>query len=177
MPLIVQEAVNLICGDDAANPEASKHHNLESIQLPTLEDVTTEHHAGGSYGAVQLAGFGIKAFEPTFKLKGHDLQVMSMFGLPYRSPFTVYGLLRDKAKQRAVEVKSVLECKLTKYAPDDFKRGDDFGHDCAMMEVFRYAIYLDNAEHLYFDYLSSQFRVNGQDRIADERRILRLPGS
>jgi P2 family phage contractile tail tube protein len=111
--LFFHEATNLFVGDNG--PNNSKHLSLESVKLPTLEEITADHHAGGAIGAVKIGGLGLNALEVSFKIKGYDPQIMSQFGLGNRGrlPFTIYGAVRDKKAGRLVELKAVLEGRLT----------------------------------------------------------------
>lgn len=172
--LVLQEAVNLMVGD--GDVDNSKHLNLASISLPNLEEVTAQHHAGGSIGEIEVGGLGIKALQPTFKINGWDPQVMRQFGLGSRvlMPFTVYGLLRDKLTGDKIEVKAVIRGRMTKLSGDAFKRGDLMGHDHSIQEVMHYELYYNGEELYYFDFKTSLWRVGGVIANADERAALRI---
>jgi len=175
MPLLIQEAVNLYVGDDA--PNANKRNNLASIKLPTLEEITSSHHAGGALGAIEVGGLGLAALEATFKQTGWDPQTLSQFGLGQRGriPYTCYGLVRNKdITNKAIEVKAIMWGRLARIESDEFSRGDNLiGHDHTIKEILRYAVYFDGAEKYYYDWENGTWRVDGVDQNADERRILR----
>jgi phage tail tube protein FII len=175
MPLLIQEAANLYVGDDT--PNANKRNNLTSLKLPTLEEISASHHAGGAIGEIEVGGLGLRALQLTFKLAGHDPQVQSQFGLGQRGrqPFTTYGLIRDKGiSNRAIEVKAIAWGRLGRIEGDEFTRGDSLlGHDHMVHEILRYGVWFDGAEKYYYDWETGTWRVDGVDQNADERSILR----
>ena len=177
MPLFIHEAVNLFCGDDG--PDNSKHLNLESIKLPTLEEISQEHYGGGAIGQIAVGGLGLKTLECTFKLKGYDPQTMSQFGLssPVRKPYTCYGAIRDKKSGRAIEVKAIMEARLGKIEGDEHKRGDLLGHDHMLHELLHYELSFDGREKYYYDFFTSDWRVDGISQNTDLRNILRISGA
>ena len=79
--IFVMEAGNLFCGDH--DPSASKHLTLNELQLPALQEIYQEHHAGGSRVQIEVA-VGIQKLEPTFKLAGWDPELLTRFGLGTR---------------------------------------------------------------------------------------------
>jgi len=175
MPLLIQEGTNLYVGDDA--PNANKRNNLSSIQLPTMEEISSTHHAGGAIGEIEVGGLGLKAFQATFKVAGWDPQIMSQFGLGTRGriPYTSYGLIRDKGiSNRAIEVKAIMWGRLGKIEGEAFERGDKIlGHDHMIHEILRYIVYFDKQEKWYYDWETGTWRVDGVDQNQDERDILR----
>lgn len=177
MALFIQEAVNLFVGD--SGPDNSKHLTLESIKLPSLEEVTQSYTPGGSIGEIKVSGFGLKALESTFKVKGYDPQIMSQFGMNSRGrmPFTVYGAIRDKKGNGYVELKAVMEGRLIKIDGDDLQRAELAGHDHAIDEIWHYELHWAGKEKYYYDFLSSEWRVDGVSQDSARRNILRIPGA
>jgi P2 family phage contractile tail tube protein len=175
MPLLIQEGANLYVGDDT--PNANKRNNLASIKLPTMEEITATHHAGGAIGAINVGGLGLSPLEATFKQTGWDPQTLSQFGLGQRGrqPYTCYGIVRDKGiSNRAIEVKAIMWARLTRIESDEFTRGDSLlGHDHTLSEILRYGVWFDGAEKYYYDWEAGTWRVDGVDQNADERSILR----
>lgn len=177
MPLFIQEAVNLFVGDDG--PNNSKHLVLEGLKLPTLEEIAQKHYAGGAIGEIEVGGLGLKALQSTFKIKGYDPQIMSQFGLGTRAnmPFTIYGAIRDKKGNSYKELKAVLHGRLAKVEVDDMKRGELIGADHMIHEIVHYELFWDKAEKYYYDYFTSEWRVDGASQNAAIRNILRIPGN
>jgi P2 family phage contractile tail tube protein len=174
MSIIIQEGQSLTCGD--TGPGNVKYNNLDSMQLPDLEEISEAHHAGGSKGEVEWGNLGMKALQPTFKIKGHDPQLVGLIGQQKRTIWTARGILRDKQTQVPTGVRAVIEARLGKIGQDGFERGKILGHDHGMNEVVAYALYYDEREVYYWSFFEVAFRVNGVDQLADERRLLGLPG-
>ena len=172
--IYVLEAANLFCCDH--DPSASKHLTLNELQLPALQEIYQEHHAGGSRVQIEVA-VGIQKLEPTFKLAGWDPELLTRFGLGTRDAkvFTAYGVVRDKRTGVAYEAKAIIEGRLGKIEPEAFKRGELMGHDYAINEVMHYELWFGEKEKLFWDFFSGDWRLDGTSQIDDERRILRIP--
>jgi hypothetical protein len=177
MPLFIQEAMNLFVGDNG--PDNSKHLILETVKLPTLEETGQDYIPGGGIGEIAVGGLGLKKLESTFKIKGYDPQVMSQFGLGSRGrlPYTFYGAIRDKKGNRAIELKVIMEGRLAKIEGDDLQRSELIGHDHMIHEIWHYECYWDKKEKYYYDFLGSDWRVDGVSQNDDIRNILRIPGA
>lgn len=174
--LVIQEAMTLFVGDDG--PNNGKHLNLTSIKLPTLEEKSTDHFAGGAIGEISISGLGLSKLESTFKISGYDPQSMSQFGLGSKQqlPFTVYGALRDKQGGNLIELKCIMRGRMTKLEGDESRRGDLLGHDHTIMDIYHYELWYDKKEKYYYDFFTSDWRVDGISQNADVRNILRIGG-
>lgn len=172
--IYIMEAANLFCGDH--DPTASKHLTLSELQLPALQEIFQDHHAGGSRVQIEVA-VGIQKLEPTFKLAGWDPDLLTQFGLgaTRNKVFTAYGVIKDKRTGVSIEAKAVIEGRLGKIEAEAFQRGEMMSHDYAINEVMHYELWFNDREKLYFDFFSSDWRVDGASQNADERRILRIP--
>lgn len=172
--LYIVEAANLFCGDhDAAN---SKHLAIQELKLPNLQEIYTDHHAGGANVQIEI-GVGVQKLEPTFKLVGFDPSLLAQFGLSgkRRLLYTAYGKVTDLRTGEAVELKAVMEGRLGKIEGDAFQRGEAMAHDYAINEVVHYEIHFGGQEKLYWDFWTNAWRVDGVDHREDENRILRIP--
>ncbi|MGA0615952.1 phage major tail tube protein [Paracoccus sp. KR1-242] len=169
----LMEAANLFCGDH--DPTASKHLTLSEMQLPSLTEIFQDHHPGGSLFQVEVS-VGVEKLLPTFKLAGHDPGVLSLFGLgtKRRHTFTSYGVIRDKRTGQALEAKAIIEGRLGSIEPETFQRGEMQSHDYAINEVMHYEFWWAGKEKFYFDFWTSEWRVDGVSQNADENRILRI---
>jgi P2 family phage contractile tail tube protein len=172
--IYIMEAANLFCGDH--DPMASKHLTLTELQLPALQEMYQDHHAGGSRVQIEVA-VGIQKLEPTFKLAGWDPDLLTRFGLgaSRASVFTAYGVVRDKRTGVAHEAKAIMEGRLGKVEADTFQRGEMMGHGYAINEVMHYELWFADREKLYWDFYSTDWRLDGVSQNDDERRILRIP--
>ena len=110
-------------------------------------------------------------------LAGWDPDLLTQFGLgaTARKKFTAYGSVRDKRNGVAIEAKAVLEGRLGTANPEAFQRGELQGFDYAINEILHYELYFEGAEKYYWDFFTTDWRVNGTSQNADERSILRLP--
>lgn len=175
MPYIIQEGASVAVGD--VGPDNIKWQNLDSAQLPDLEEMSEAHHGGGSIGEIEWGSLGIKALAPSFKLKGYDGQVLSQFGQRLRVPYTFRGILRDKRTQKPQGLRAIFYARLGKVSGDAFERGKLMGHDHGLIEVVHYELYLDEKEKFYWDWNEPAWRVDGVNMLADEMRLLALPGT
>lgn len=167
----VMEAANLFCGDH--DPEASKHLTLTELQLPTLQEMYQDHHPGGSRVAIEV-GLGIEKLTATFKLAGFDPDLYTQFGVNDRAQntFTAYGVLRNKRTGAQSQAKAIMRGKLGQIEADAFQRGELAGHNYGINEILHYELYVGGAEKLYWDFFTQEFRQDGRDQNATERRLL-----
>lgn len=175
--LYIMESVNLYCGDH--DRDASKHLTLASLKLPSLEEATADHMAGGSMMGITLGMGVLNALEVTFKLNGYDPHMLTMFGLgkKTREFYTAYGVIRDKRSNKAIEAKSIFQARLGRIEADEFSKGDLLGHDHQLIEIMHYESYFDGAEKHFVDFFNQTWRVDGVSQNEEERRIMRIPGA
>lgn len=170
--LLVQEAVNFFAGDDG--PDNELFASLTEIALPKLEETLVEHHAGGSFHAVEIGGLGMRPLQSTFKCAGWQPKLMSFFGQAQgaQKPFTCYGVVRDKFGGRPIEVKAVMQARLASIEADSFRRGELLGHNYMLGEIMRYELYFDGKEKYWFRF-GQPHRIDGADPYSAENAILR----
>lgn len=173
--LIVNEAFNLFVGD--AGPDNTKHLIIKNLKLPEMEELTQQHHSGGSWGAIDVGGLGMKELMCGFKLTGWDVQTMSQFGINNRVkyPFTAYGNSRSKATGRAIPIKAIMWGRLTKIARPEMKRGDLLEIDHEIKEILHYEEYHDGQEKFWWDWQTDIWRVDGVVQNQDEINNLSIP--
>lgn len=56
--------------------------DIETLKLPTLEEISEAFQPGGSDMEVEITGLGIKALSMQFKLKSHTPETLGLFGGP-----------------------------------------------------------------------------------------------
>jgi uncharacterized protein len=88
--------------------------------------------------------------------------------------FTAYGVIRDKRTGIAIESKAIIEGRLGKIEPDAFQRGELQGHEYTINEVMHYELWFNEKEKLFWDFFSTEWRLDGVSQNDDERRILRV---
>lgn len=169
----IMEQANLFAGDH--DPTASKHLTLTELQLPAMNEIFQDHHPGGSLFQIEV-GLGVEKLLPTFKLAGMDPDMLSLFGLGSKAKrnFTAYGVIRNKRTGEALESKAIIEGRLGKIEAEAFQRGEMMGHDYAINEVTHYELWWAGAEKFYWDFWTSEWRVDGVSQVTDENRILRI---
>lgn len=171
--IYIMEAANLFVGDH--DPKNSKFLTLEELKLSDLQETLVDHTPGGGKVGVEFA-VGVQKLEPTFKLKGWDAPLLRDFGLgtKKRKVFTAYGVVRDKKTGDALEAKAIIEGRLSKVAPEAFKRGETMGHDYSINEVLHYEVFFDGKEEFYWDFFTNTLRQGGVDPDPDFNNILRI---
>ena len=170
----VMEAATLFCGDH--DPTASKHLTLSELQLPALQEMFVDHHPGGSRVQIELP-VGIQKLEPSFKLLGWDPDLLGQFGLGSAATkmYTAYGVVRDKKSGVAIQAKAIMEGRIGKIESETFKRGEVQHHDYSINGVTHYELWFDGKEKVYWDFFSTEWRIDGVAQNDDERRLLNLP--
>lgn len=173
--IYIMEAANLFCGDH--DPTASKHLTLDELQLPNLQENYADYHPGGAKVGIEVA-VGVQKLEPTFKLAGWDPDLLGQFGLgaKARKVFTAYGVIRNKRDGTAIQAKAVIEGRLGKVEAEAFKQGEAMGHDYSINEVMHYELWFGDDEKIYWDFFANEWRVDGVDEYAEEKRILGMAG-
>lgn len=161
--LLTMNSAVLFIGD--ASPDKAEFLTISTVKIPALEETTKEHLGGGAMAGIDLGMRVIKAPMLGFKLHGFNPDVMDKFmpGTPGRIKYTVRGNVRDAREHTDLEIKAIIEGRMSKYEPSDFKRDDGMDSDYEIKEVTFYQLYFDGAEKFYFDYFSGPmgFRVNG----------------
>jgi len=155
------DSANLFVGDD--DPTNSQHLVLKNIKLPNLEEIKKEYLGGGAIGKVSM---GMGAVEPlvlTFNLDGFTPDVLSRFMSPTRIKYTVRGNIRDFFDHSDIEVKAILEGRMTKAEMSEFdkEKGTDSAYE--ITEAVHYALYFGQQEKLFFNLRTSRLRVDGVD--------------
>ena len=171
--MYVTEAVNLFCGND--DPTASKHLTIAELKLPDMNEIFADHSPGGGRVGIEV-GVGIEKLGATFKLNGEDPQLLTQFGLGTRvsNNYTGLGSIVDKRTGRVMQMKTVMEGRLGKIAPDAFQRGELKGHEYAINAIMHYELFFDGVEKFYFDFFANAWRVDGVDQNSDMNRALMI---
>ncbi len=175
--LYVSEAFNLFVGD--AGPDNTKHLIIKNLKLPEMEELTAQHHAGGSWGALDIGGLGMKELMCSFKLTGWDPQTIEQFGINGRVkyPYTAYANVRSKATGAATMVMAKMWGRITKMARPEMKRGDLLEVDHEIKEITHYEEYFGSQEMFYWDWQTSLWRVQGKVQNQDEITNLSIPAA
>jgi P2 family phage contractile tail tube protein len=174
--VFTMEAANLFCGNH--DQATSNHLSILNWKLPTLEENTVDWNPGGSPVASEVET-GINKLESTFTLAGYTPEVMKLIGTSARERqiFTGYGVIRDRKLGSAIELRAVMQARLGRVAPSDFRRGDMNSHEYSIKSIVHYELYMGGDELYFWDMFTGEFRIGGQDINFDTNRILRINGS
>lgn len=174
--VFVMESANLFAGDH--DPSASNHLTLQELKLPGLEENYVDHAAGGAPFAIEVDTH-LTRLEATFNLVGFNTQVMTLIGHSSRERqvFTAYGVVRDRRTGEAVEAKAVLQGRLGRVNPTNFRKGDLQGHEYSIRGIVHYELFFNNVEIYFWDFFISTRRIGGEDLNVDHNNILRIPAS
>jgi P2 family phage contractile tail tube protein len=167
------ESANLFCGDD--DPTSSNHLVLQEIKLPGLEENYADHAPTGAPIAIEIDTHMIR-LEATFNLAGWQTQVMTLIGESnkQRQKFTIYGLIRDRRTGEALESIALLEGRLGRVNPTNFRKGDLQSHEFSIRGITHYELTIEDEEIYAWDFFTSTRRIGGVDIDEDMRQILRI---
>ncbi|WP_375696222.1 phage major tail tube protein, partial [Bartonella sp. AC67GZZY] len=71
MTLRIVRGFTLIVDDDV-----NLHLDLETLKLPTLEEITETYQPGGSDMQIDVSGLGVKALSMQMKIRSHTPEVI-----------------------------------------------------------------------------------------------------
>ncbi len=190
----VMEAANLICGDtgDQTSPGQSTHLTLSELKLPGFDENYVDHVAGGAPVAIEVATH-FPRLEATFNLMGWQPDVMGMIAASDISQqvFTAYGLIRDRRSGAAIPAKAIMEGRLGRANPQNWRRGDAMHFEYSIRSIVHYELYMGTAgspdgsqgalaEIYFWDFFTSEFRVTSNGIVrnvnADMINLLAIPG-
>jgi phage tail tube protein FII len=156
------DAANLFVGDD--DPTNSLYLSLMNVKLPTLEEVTKEHSGGGAIASIELGMRVMKALTMTFKLVGMDPKVHNRFMPASPIKYTMRGNMRDIREQKDIEVKAIIQGRMSKAEMSDFDKSKGVESDYEIKEVPFYQLFFGGDEQQYFDLYAGPagLRIGGQ---------------
>jgi P2 family phage contractile tail tube protein len=165
------EAANLYCGD--INPLNSTHLQIANLKLPTLEESFAEHTPGGAPIGVEISTHMMR-LEVTFELVGWQPDIMALIGRERRDAqlFTAYGHMRSKRTAQSFQVKAIIEGRLGRVDPTEFRKGDNHSHAYRIGGIWHYELRYANEELYFWDFWTSERRARGIDLNADMNREL-----
>jgi len=190
--LYTMEAANLVCGDTGAGaaPGVSTHLSILELKLPGLEEAYVDVLPGGATIGIEVP-MHINRLESTFNLAGWQPDVMTMIGRSERrlQVFTAYGLIRERRTGAALQAMAVLWGRLGRANPTNFRKGDLMAHEFSIRSITHYELYMQQnqtvgdtgpnprqlREIYYWDFFTSERRIDGVDRNAEMVNILAIP--
>jgi len=167
--LLLLETANVFIGKH--DPTKSKHLQVASVTLPTLEAVTVEHQAGGAPMGVKWNMGAVKALEPKFKLIGFDREAHRAAGINSGrvETFTYRGSMRRKSDGAELETVAKFKGCMGTMTPDEFSASKELGHDHMLSEVTYYRLAIGGEEWVLFDFFRATVRRFGADEWVQRR--------
>ncbi|MCA1242936.1 phage major tail tube protein [Stappia stellulata] len=148
---------------------------IESLQLPPLEEITEDFQPGGSDLQIQVAGLGVKALESPFKLKSHSPGVTGLFGGPpgVRRTFTGKKFVVDELDGTEHEHAIDMTGRLISIAEEEMSGGKASGYDHKIGSILNYSYMADGKVLHRFNFQSGGWMVrNGVPVNEGRRRVL-----
>lgn len=162
--ILNMDAAALYVGDD--DPTDAEFLTIKNIKIPALEEATKDHSGGGAMSEIAIGTRKIVALVLSFQLEGFNPKVMSRFmpGGPSRIKYTVRGNVRDVRDHTDLEIKAIIEGRMTKYEPSEFEKDSGMTSDYEVKEVTKYQLFFGQQEKFFFDYFLGPrgLRIDGQ---------------
>ena len=175
--VFIMEAANLFAGDGEQGTAQSNHLQLTEVKLPGLEENFADHVATGAPVAVEFDTHMLR-LEVTFNLAGWQREVMTLIARSEKllQHYTIYGLIRDRRSGEAQEAIAVLEGRLGRVNPTNFRSGDLQQLEYSIRNITAYSLEWPKGNIIYdWDYFASIRMIGGIDVDEDMRTILRIP--
>lgn len=120
--------------------------DIDTMQLPSLEEITEEFQPGGSDIETEITGLGTKAPTAKFKLLSHTPEVIGLFGgAPgIRNNFTGKKLVISEEDGSEHEHAIDMLGRLTKIEGEQLKGGKPTGYDHQIGGIWTYTEYWDS---------------------------------
>ena len=173
--LYIQQGMNLVVGDDG--PDNSKDLILNSCEIPSMEEMTATHLAGGARAEIEINLKTLKALSCTFKCNGYDPQAAVKFGVGTGEtiPYTFYADVVNKNGGAKMQVKAVMRGSLAMMKMDSSERSKLVSHDHKISEIFHYELYYGTQEIIFWDFFARIWRVNGVVQNQSQLTNLAIP--
>jgi len=168
------DAANLFVGDD--DPTRSQFLALKSIKIPGLEEQTKEHTGGGAIATLSLGMRVFKVSPLTFTLEGPNPDVLPSFMSPAaaRKKYTIRGNVRDVRTHDDIELRAIVEGRMTKIEISEYKKDDGITSDYEINEITFYHLFFKGAEKIYYEFFSGPagLRIDGAPALQGVARNL-----
>lgn len=168
------DAATLFIGD--AEPDKAHYLDINTIQLPSLEEATREVKPGGGVLGINMRTKSIKALTLGFNLVGVQQRVMDYIAKEKREKYTIRGNLYDLRRQEDLPFVGVAEGRMMKRDIKEFKKEGDIETEYEINEIVLWKLHIDGKEQEYFDFFAGPagIRINGNKRFNRVARNLGL---
>lgn len=145
---------------------------IETLKLPTLEEITETFQPGGSDMEVEVAGLGVKALTMPFKIKSHTPETLALFGgAPgVRIPFTGKKLVVDEEDGTEHEHAIDVTGRLAKIEGEQLAAGKATGYDHEIKSIWTYTEYWDSRVMHRFNFKRGGWDIRNFEPVNETRR-------
>ncbi len=145
---------------------------IETLKLPTLEEITETFQPGGSDMEIEVAGLGVKALTMPFKLKSHTPETLGLFGgAPgSRIPFTGKKLIVDEEDGSEHEHAIDVVGRLSKIEGEQLAAGKATGYDHEIKSIWTYTEYWDSRVMHRFNFRTGGWDIRNFEPVNEARR-------
>lgn len=157
------------------NDDTNLALDIDTLKLPTLEEITETFQPGGSDLELEVAGLGVKALTMPFKIKSHTPETLGLFGgAPgVRHAFTGKKLVVSEEDGTEHEHAIDVVGRLSKIEGEALAGGKATGYDHEVKSIWRYTEYWDSRVMHRFNFKLGGWDVwNFQTVNATRRRVL-----
>lgn len=183
--IYTMESVNLVCGDIGGNqvtPGLHTNLTIQELKLPALEEAMVDHTPGGALVGIEIMTH-INKLEATFNLAGFNPDIMRLLGRSNRALqiYTAYGLIRDRRTGDAMRAVAVMQGRLARVNPSNFRKADMMGHEYSIKSIVAYKLDMQESKGaqmspIYeWDFFTSTFFVGNENINSDLTAMLALP--
>lgn len=146
--------------------------DIETLKLPTLEEITETFQPGGSDMEIEIAGMGVKALTMPFKLKSHTPETLGLFGgAPgVRHSFTGKKLVVSEEDGSEHEHAIDVVGRLAKIEGEQMAAGKPTGYDHEIKSIWTYTEYWDSRVMHRFNFKLGGWDIRNFEPVNTTRR-------
>jgi uncharacterized protein len=155
-----------------ANDNVNFVLDIETMKLPTLEEITETFQPGGSDLEIEIGGLGVKALSLEFKLKSHTPESLALFGgAPgVRNSFTGKKLVISEEDGKEHEHAIDVQGRLNKIDGEALAAGKATGYDHTIGSIWTYTEYWDSRVMHRFNFKKGGWDIRNFEPVNDSRR-------
>lgn len=169
--ILIMEEVDVRRTDD---PDDSRVLTITKFGLPKPVRKKADHTPGGGVGTVAFLMPMLDAFEPTFSVKGIDIDTLNKFGFAAgaHDTWTFAGTIRNKTTNRLMSFRCFICGIVADWSPGDHTPGELIDCDHTLAEVTKVQYELDGVELFHWDFYARIFNPGTGDIFAEYRNAL-----
>ena len=155
-----------------ANDSINMALEIDTLRLPTLEEITETFQPGGSDMAIELTGLGVKELTMAFKLKSHTPELLGLFGgAPgIRNNFTGKKLIVSEEDGSEHEHAIDVTGRISKIDGEEMSGGKPSGYDHEIKSIWTYTEYWDSRIMHRFSFKKGGWDIRNFQPVNEGRR-------